>query len=350
MAQGFFYSGYDFFGDLVAERLAPAGWERTDDVAGAKLVVTYCQGLQAHEDAYYEEGGIMTAIRPGTLLVDLTPTSPRMARDLAVIAKSSGVVAVEAPLVVADPAAKEPFVHRGLACFAAGEKDALEQTRPVLDLLVGTVYQAGSEPGSACLARATYTVQSTAQIVAMAEAHALVQGVVEQLGSSVSPQGTAGAITPLGTAVSNAIADERFSNGYTVQMLATEVAAALDAAEEGGVVLPLMESCLQVLELLVLADAGSMSPAAVSLVYAEQEVAAKHGVDWNAAERALSEKGGCGCGHDDCDCDGDCGDDCTCDHHGRGADDDDEDDDDSPFRNDYDGWDTLRFDDDDDWN
>ena len=54
-----------------------------------------------------------------------------------------------------------------------------------------------------------------------------------------------------------------------------------------------------------------------------------------------------------CDCDGDCGDDCTCGHHGadgRRGSADDEDDDDSPFRDDYDGWGTLRFDDDDDWN
>ena len=48
MAQGFFYAGYDFFGDLVQERLAQQGWVRTADVASAKLVVTYCSGIQEH--------------------------------------------------------------------------------------------------------------------------------------------------------------------------------------------------------------------------------------------------------------------------------------------------------------
>lgn len=363
MTKAFYYAGYDFFGNLVQERLQPAGWVRTTDVASAALVVTYCEGVREHEDAFYEEGGIAGSIKPGTLLVDLTPTTPRMARDLAVIAKAGGVVAAEAPLVVADPTAKEPFAHRGLACFVAAEKDALEHVRPVLDLLVGTVYQAGSEPGSACLARATYTVQAAAQMVAMAEAQALVQGVVEQLGSAVSPLGSAGAITALGTAMATAIAEERFSNGYTVAMMAAEVSAALEAAEEGEVVLPLLDSCMQVLELLTLANAGSLSPAAVSLVYAEQEVAAKHGVDWSSVEKAMEgHECGCGCGHDhegcgcdgDCDCDGNCGDDCACKQHGASAghgtaDYDDEDDDDSPFRDDYDGWGTLRFDEDEKW-
>ena len=114
-----------------------------------------------------------------------------------------------------------------------------------------------------------------------------------------------------------------------------------------------MEACLQVLDLIVMADAGSMSPAAISLVYVEPEVAAAHGLNWKMAEDALAQQAmDCLCDHD-CDCDGDCGDDCTCGHHGadgRRGSADDEDDDDSPFRDDYDGWGTLRFDDDDDWN
>lgn len=354
MAQGFFYTGYDFFGDLVQERLAPAGWVRTADVASAKLVVTYCSGIREHEDAFYDEGGIMSSVLPGTLLVDLTATTPRMSRDLSVIAKSSGVVFAEAPLVVVDPSAAEPFAHRGLACFAAGEKADLEQIRPLLDLLVGTVFPAGHEPGSAALARTTYTVQAMTQIMAMVEAQALVQGAKEQLGVGVAPQGAAGAITPMGTAVAKAIAEERFRNGYTVEMMVAEAKAALETADEASLFMPVMEACLQVLELMVMADAGSMSPAAISLVYVEPEVAAAHGLNWKLAEDALAQQT-MDCLRDhDCDCDGDCGDDCTCAHHGAGRRggfvDEDEDDDDSPFRDDYDGWGTLRFDDDDDWN
>ena len=353
MAQGFFYAGYDFFGDLVQERLAQQGWVRTADVASAKLVVTYCSGIQEHEDTFYDEGGIMSSVLPGTLLVDLTATTPRMSRDLSVIAKSGGVVFAEAPLVVVDPSAAEPLAHRGLACFAAGEKADLEQIRPILDLLVGTVFPAGHEPGSAALARTTYTVQAMTQIMAMVEAQALVQGAKEQLGAGIAPQGAAGAITPMGTAVAKAIAEERFSNGYTVEMMVAEAKAALETADEASLFMPIMEACLQVLDLIVMADAGSMSPAAISLVYVEPEVAAAHGLNWKMAEDALAQQAmDCLCDHD-CDCDGDCGDDCTCGHHGadgRRGSADDEDDDDSPFRDDYDGWGTLRFDDDDDWN
>lgn len=352
MAQAFYYAGHSFFGELVQERLAPAGWTRTNDVASAKLVVTWCEGLQDHESTFYEEGGIMSLVTPGTMLLDLTTVTPRMSRDLAVIAKSSGVAFAEAPMVVVDPTAEDPFVNRGLACFVAGEKADLEHIRPVLDLLVGTVFPAGNEPGSASLARTTYTVQALTQIMAMAEAQAIVSGVKDQLGTSVAPQGAAGAITPMGTAMAKAIAEERFDNGYTVDMMVAEAKAALETADEASLFTPIMEACLQVLELMVMADAGSMSPAAISLVYVESEIAAARGLNWSAVEQTLRQQAeGC---YSDCDCDGDCGDDCTCDHHGSDRDAagylDDDDDDDSPFRDDYDGWGTLRFDDDDeDW-
>ena len=45
MAQGFFYAGYDFFGDLVQERLAQQGWVRTADVASAKKALLQIDGV-----------------------------------------------------------------------------------------------------------------------------------------------------------------------------------------------------------------------------------------------------------------------------------------------------------------
>ena len=173
MRDSFAYVGNETVGSMVEARLGALGYVRTSDVGSARTVVTYCTSQTALEDAYFDEGGLVQAAAAGTLLVDLSPSTPGFARELNAVAAVSDLVAVEAPLAVVDPVRADAFSDKGnLVCFAAGDEDALAAARPVLEAVAGSVRDMGGA-GAGQLARAAWTLQATAQIVSAVEADAL---------------------------------------------------------------------------------------------------------------------------------------------------------------------------------
>ena len=216
MTKAFVFAGNDTVGNMVADRLCGAGWQRVGDAGAADAVLTYFTTQTALEDAYFGDNGIVQGARKGTLLIDLSCTTPTFARELNAMACGADLVAVEAPLVVTDVAVPDAFaVRENLGCFVGGEEDCVEAAREVLDLLVAHVTDAGG-PGSAQLARAAYSLQATAQLVAAVEADALYHAVRTSSDMGEIAGMRAGAITPAGDALLAAVTDGRFDGTYTV--------------------------------------------------------------------------------------------------------------------------------------
>lgn len=89
-----------------------------------------------------------------------------------------------------------------------------------------------------------------------------------------------------------------------------ELAAALACVDDGDAILPQAEACFRLMELLAMVGGVTYSPAALKLVFADEETSKKYGLDWSRAEGAYdhgydddSEGHECTCGEDDeCDC------------------------------------------------
>ena len=80
MELSFVYSGNETVGAMVVSRLEAAGCTRTDDVAHAEAIITYCTSQTALEDAYFDEQGLVQAAGKGALLIDLSASTPSFAR------------------------------------------------------------------------------------------------------------------------------------------------------------------------------------------------------------------------------------------------------------------------------
>ena len=151
MELSFVYSGNETVGAMVVSRLEAAGCTRTDDVAHAEAIITYCTSQTALEDAYFDEQGLVQAAGKGALLIDLSASTPSFARELNAVAVVSDLMSVEAPLVVVDVARADAFGDRdNLVCFVGGDEEAVAEARPVLEAIAGTV----QETGGLCAARA----------------------------------------------------------------------------------------------------------------------------------------------------------------------------------------------------
>ena len=266
MTKAFVYAGHPTVGNMVSDRLCAAGWHRVTDAGAADAVITYFTVQTALEDAYFGDNGIVQGARKGTLIVDLSCTTPTFARELNAMACVDDLVAVEAPLVVQDVSVPDAFAAReNLACFVGGEEDCIERAREVLDLLVGS------------------------HLIAAIEADALYHAVRTSSDMGEIAGARAGALTPAGDELLAAVNDGRFDGTYTVEMFMAEITAALTTADDADLILPQAEAAQRLLELLAIIGGSDKAPAALSLVYREEEACANEGLDWSRAEQAYGD-------------------------------------------------------------
>lgn len=321
MQQTYCFVGHGNVGAVVDARMRELGLQQVNYAADANVVFTYFTSQSELEDAFFAETGLVQSCAPGTLLVDLSPATPAFAREVNAVAVVSDLVPVEAPLVMSDPVLEEALSDkRNVACFVAGNDDAIEAATPLLRGLCDEVSVVAGA-GSAQLARASYTLQMLSQLVSAVESEALYRAV---RASDAPYAGTAdhvGAATPLAEQVLEAVAEGRYEGEFTVEMLMGEVRAAIGAADDAEVILPQAEACQHMLELLVVVGGADLSPAALSLVYGDEASCAEAGLDWTRAEAAYGASEDDDFYDDEYDDYDDCGDGepCGCGHdHGAG--------------------------------
>lgn len=284
MVKKFAVVGNEAVGDFVSRALEEAGWARTPDISDAEVVFTYCTHASALEDAYFDEDGLVKRAVPDTLLVDLSPSTPSLAREVGAVAAVNDLRFVEAPLVVSDPVAGESLVPNNVVCLVAGDDEkAIRDASAALALICATVDECGAS-GSAQLAKAACTSQIASQILSAVESFALYRV------SQTAPGAEAFGLTSVTSKVLEAIGDDRFKGDYTVEMLMGEVVAAMTVADDADLILPQLEAIMHLLEVLAVIGGADMSPAALSLIYRDEETCAKHGLDWTRAENLFVDE------------------------------------------------------------
>ena len=114
------------------------------DVAAASDIVITMVGYPADvEQIYLGEGGIVERAAAGTLLVDMTTSSPSLARRIAEAARAKGCAALDAPVSGGDVGAREAR----LSIMVGGEPADVERARPVLERMGTSIVLQGG-PGT----------------------------------------------------------------------------------------------------------------------------------------------------------------------------------------------------------
>ena len=273
--------GKEAFVTAASERLKAAGYGISAEAASADIVVSYCETQQQIEDLYFGDEGFVGHLNKGALLVDLSPASPNLARDISSVALVSGLNLVEAPLVVRDITLEQCFGRENLSCFAAGEEDVVTDARDFLDVLVADVTVTGGA-GSAQLAKAAHTLQVAARVISTVEANALYHAVHRFSAGEGVPDAMPAALAPESEGLLKAVQEKRFTSDFTVELFLSEVSAAL-TADDADLIVPQAESALHLLELLAIIGGSDLAVAALSLVFGEDEESRRAGLDWNRA-------------------------------------------------------------------
>lgn len=178
------------------ERAAPflangARW--AEDVASlartCRTVFTIVGGPEDVASLYLGEAGLIAHAAPGSVLVDMTTSTPELARRIAAEAQARGVMTLDAPVTGGAPGAEAGT----LTFMVGGEAAALEAARPLLSIMGATIFAMG-EAGAGQITKASNQVAVAGILMGLAEAlhHAEAAGIDPAKAFEVMATGTAG--------------------------------------------------------------------------------------------------------------------------------------------------------------
>lgn len=284
MNKSFAFVGDLGFGELCARRLQEAGFVLAAGVASADYVFSYCLTQTQLEDLYLGTGGVIESAKEGCCLVDLSPSTMTLAKEIYAIARVNELQAVDAPIVLKDVCAHDAFGDAGnVMVLAGGEDEAFADVEPLLRVLADDVRYMGL-PGSGQLAKAMCTVQLGASIVSLVEARALAKVQGETAADAVRAAVDAGFMPEGAIAVYQAMVDGHFHGTYSCQELMAELTAVMHQSEEAQIVLPQAEACQRLLELFLVVGGAGLAVPALALAYASDEESDPYGLDWSRAD------------------------------------------------------------------
>jgi len=259
-----------------AEPLLAAGAQWHDSpgsaAAAAEMVISIVGFPADVEQIYLGAEGIVENASVGALLVDMTTSSPRLARRIAAAAAERGLMAVDAPVSGGDVGAREAR----LAIMAGGTAEAFARARPVLEKLGRTlVHQGGPGAGQHCKMANQIAVAVGMLAWAEALAYAKTAGLdPARVWESIS--GGAAGSWALTNLAPRALAGD-FAPGFYVKHMLKDIGIALDCAAEMGFAAPGLETARAAYHRVLELGWGECGTQAIYRLYSEASTAAAGG-------------------------------------------------------------------------
>jgi 3-hydroxyisobutyrate dehydrogenase/2-hydroxy-3-oxopropionate reductase len=155
---------------LADELGATVAGEPRAAVADAEIALTMLADGAAVDATYRQPGGVLEAVRDGTLLLEMSTVEPRVSRTLEPVVRAAGGTLLDAPV-----SGSVALAEQGkLTIMVGGDAGALDRARPVLDALAARVFHLGPTGNGAAMKLAVNTVIFGLD-VALAEALVLAE-------------------------------------------------------------------------------------------------------------------------------------------------------------------------------
>ncbi|MBA2377194.1 MAG: 2-hydroxy-3-oxopropionate reductase [Rubrobacter sp.] len=149
-----------------ADETDAAATESLAELASASdVIITMLPGPPEVEETISGDGGLISGAKDGTLIVDMSTSSPPLAKKLAERAAGSGVSMLDAPVSGGDVGA----IESTLSIMVGGESSDFERARPIFEVMGKTVTHVG-ESGAGQIVKAANQIVVALVIEAVSEA------------------------------------------------------------------------------------------------------------------------------------------------------------------------------------
>ena len=233
-----------------------AVWHGTPESAAAAgdTVITMLGLPSDVEQVYFGragDGGILAAAKPGSLLIDMTTSSPRLAERISRAAEERGIEALDAPVSGGDVGARDA----SLVIMVGGRQEAFDRAVPFFEQLGKSITLLGPA-GNGQRCKLVNQIAVAVGMVAWCEALAVAKAA--RLDPSVV-QGVIGGGAAKSWGLINLAPralSEDFKPGFLVRHLVKDIRLAQEEAECHGVNLPGLEVARRLYEILKEAGYG----------------------------------------------------------------------------------------------
>jgi 3-hydroxyisobutyrate dehydrogenase len=211
----------------------------------ASVIFTIVGFPQDVEEVYLGENGLITNGRKHSYLVDMTTSSPTLARKLYEEGKKKGISVLDAPVSGGDIGAREAR----LAIMVGGDKEAFDYVCPLFEIMGKNItYLGGAGAGQHTkmanqVAIASGMIGVCEALVYAKKAGLDVQKVVDTISTGAAASFSLSSYAPR-------ILREDYSPGFFIKHFIKDMTIALNEAEKMGIPLPGLSLAKQMYEKL----------------------------------------------------------------------------------------------------
>ena len=220
-----------------AQALLEAGATWADSPAAvaeqADITFTIVGFPEDVREVYFGEQGILSSVRAGSILVDMTTTEPSLAEEIYQQAQAKEVSAIDAPVSGGDVGAK----NGSLSIMVGGDEEAVETVMPLLEMMgKNIVYQGKAGTGQHTKMCNQITIAGT--MIGVCES--LLYGYRAGLDLSTMLKSISGGAAACWTLNNLAprIVQRDFEPGFYVEHFVKDMGIALQEANRMGLALP----------------------------------------------------------------------------------------------------------------
>ncbi len=224
---------------------AGATWHDTPGSAAAQadFVFTIVGFPSDVEETYFGAQGVLAHAKPGTVVVDMTTSSPALARRIAEAAAAKGLLALDAPVTGGDVGARQAR----LVIMVGGTETAFARTRPLFEVMGKNIALHGG-PGSGQLCKLANQIGIASVMVSWCEALNFAQRAgLDPTRVLESISGGAAGSVGMTVLAPRALRGD-FAPGFYVKHFLKDLRLALEAAEAMKLDLPGTKQAKQLYE------------------------------------------------------------------------------------------------------
>ncbi|EUJ31993.1 hypothetical protein MFLO_07382 [Listeria floridensis FSL S10-1187] len=244
-----------------ADKLVHAGavWhDNPAELAGHVDVLITMVGYPTDvEELYLSEGGFLETMQPGAIAIDMTTSSPELAKEIYQDGKAAGIDVLDAPVSGGDIGAK----NGTLSIMVGGEVEVFEKAKPIFEILGGNIVRQGPA-GSGQHTKMVNQIAIASNMIGVTEAivYAEQAGLDPELVLASIASGAAGSWS-LSNLIPRVLKDD-FAPGFFIKHFIKDMRIALDEANKMKLELPgleLAEKMYQTLAENGLSEAGTQA-------------------------------------------------------------------------------------------
>lgn len=232
--------------------------------AGRDAVITIVGYPKDVEEVYFSQGGILESAAPGTVLIDMTTTSPKLAVRIYENAGKRGLKALDAPVTGGDTGAKAGT----LTILAGGDREVFEQCMPLFEAMGKNIRYEG-RAGNGQHTKMCNQIAIAGALSGACEALAYAKAVGLDSAVMLDSISTGAAGSAQLSNVASRILKDDYAPGFFVKHFIKDMGLADEEAKNAGARLGVLEYVLDMYRELEAEGLGDLGTQALIKYYEE---------------------------------------------------------------------------------